>query len=152
MKACEVGAQGGRLRDGLKAYNEQIIREFRANKGEVGGQLEGAPLLLLTTTGAKSGKQHTTPLGYVSDGERLIVFASALGAPNNPTWYHNVVAHPEVSVEFGAEAFDATAVVAEGAERDRLWELGVDSYPFLNDHQARTTRWIPLIALERPEG
>lgn len=139
----------------MKDYNERVIQEFRANKGEVGGQLEGTPLLLLTTTGAKSGKQHTTPLGYMSDGsdgERLIVFASVLGAPNNPAWYHNLVAHPEVTVENGAEAFDATAVVAEGSERDRLWELAVNSYPFLNDHQARTTRRIPVIALERRQS
>lgn len=136
----------------MKAYNEQVIREFRANGGEVGGPLEGTPLLLLTTTGAKSGRPHTTPLGYVSDGERLVVFASVLGAPNNPAWYHNVVANPQVTVETGDGAFDATAVVAEGAERDRLWELAVGSYPFLEDHQAKTTRRIPLIALERREG
>lgn len=136
----------------MKAYNEQIIREFRANKGEVGGQLEGTPLLLLTTTGAKTGRRHTTPLGYVSDGERLIVFASVLGAPNNPAWYHNVVAHPEVAIETGDEAFDAIARVAEGTERDRLRELATDSYPSLNDHQARTARRIPVIALERQEA
>ncbi len=135
----------------MKAYNEQVIREFRANKGEVGGPLEGTPLLLLSTTGAKSGRRHTTPLGYVSDGERLVVFASVLGAPNNPAWYHNVAAHPEVTVETGDEAFDAKAVVAEGAERARLWALAVDSYPFLEDHQAKTTRRIPVIALERRE-
>lgn len=135
----------------MKDYNERVIEEFRANEGEVGGQFEGTPLLL-TTTGAKSGRQHTTPLGYVPDGERLIFFASVLGAPNNPAWYHNLVAHPEVIVEVGAEAFDATAVVAEGSERDRLWEVAVDSYPFLDDHQARTTRRIPVIALERREG
>lgn len=133
----------------MKAYNEQVIREFRTNGGEVGGPLEGTPLLLLTTKGAKSGRRHTTPLGYVSDGERPIVFASVLGAPHNPAWYHNLVSHPGVTVETGDEAFDAVAVVAEGAERDRLWKLAVGSYPFLEDHQAKTTRRIPVIALER---
>lgn len=133
----------------MKAYNEQVIREFRANKGEVGGPLEGTPLLLLTTTGAKSGRPHTTPLGYASNGERLIVFASVLGAPNNPAWRHNVVAHPEVGVETGGGAFDAVAVVAEGTERDRSWGLAVGPYPFLEDHQTKTTRRIPVIALER---
>jgi deazaflavin-dependent oxidoreductase (nitroreductase family) len=127
----------------MKAYNEQVIREFCANKGEVGGPLEGTPLLLLTTTGAKSGRRHTTPLGYASDGERLIVFASVLGAPNNPAWY--LVAHPEVGVETGEEAFDAVAVVAEGAERDRLWELALNSYPTSN------VSLTPMFSLSTPK-
>jgi len=135
-----------------KTYNEQVIREFRANKGRVehlGGFLEDFPILLLTTTGAKSGRPHTTPLMYVTDGGRPVVFASAGGSPNNPAWYHNLLAHPEVGVEIGEESFGAVAMVAEGAEHERLWELAVASNPPLDAYREKVNRPIPLIALER---
>ena len=133
-------------------YNEQLIREFRANKGQVGhlgGFLKDFPVLLLTTTGAKSGRPHTTPLMYVRDGGRPVVFASAGGSPKNPAWYHNLLAHPEVGVEIGEESFGAVAVVAQGAERERLWELAVDSNPPLGSYRETLNRRIPLITLQQ---
>ena len=130
-------------------YNRQAIEEFRANLGKVGGMWEDTPLLLLTTTGAKSGERRTTPMGYMPDGDRLIVFASAGGAPTHPGWYHNLLAHPEVTVEVGTETFDAIAAVTKDAERNRLWTKGVALYPSLAEHQAKTTRRTPVIALSR---
>jgi deazaflavin-dependent oxidoreductase (nitroreductase family) len=132
--------------------NRRVIEEFRANGGKVGGPLQGTPLLLLTTTGARSGRRHTTPMMYLPDGDRFVVFASVMGAPNHPAWYHNLVAHPEVTVEVGAEAFEATAVVTTGEERERLWIRAVERYPFLAGHQAKTARQIPVVVLERREG
>ena len=131
-----------------KAYNEEIIREFRVNKGKV-AQLEGFPLLLLTTTGAKSGRPHLTPLFSVCDGDRHIVIASAGGAPSNPAWFHNLAVHPEVTVETGDGAYGAVAVVVDGTERERLWEVVTDSYPQVKDYQAKVPRRIPVVVLER---
>lgn len=133
----------------MNDYNRRIIEEFRTNGGKVGGHFAGTPLLLLTTTGAKSGQRRTTPLGYQTDGDRLIVFASMLGAPTNPAWYHNLVAHPEVTVEIGTETFDANTVATTGEERQHLWAKALELAPFLAEHQAKTTRPIPVIALER---
>jgi deazaflavin-dependent oxidoreductase (nitroreductase family) len=133
-------------------WNRQTIEEFRANKGKVGGMWEGRPLLLLTTTGAKSGKRHTTPTMYLRDGDRLLVFASKGGAPTNPDWYHNLLAHPEVTVEVGPETYQATATVITGEERDRLYARQAELYPQFADYQAKTTRKIPVIALERSKG
>ena len=135
----------------MNDYNRHLIEEFRANGGKVSGQFEHTPLLLLTTVGAKSGQCRTTPLGYMPEGDRLIVIASSGGAPTHPDWYHNLVAHPQVTVEVGTETFDAIAVVAEDEERDRLWTKGVALYPSLAEHQAKTTRQIPVIALSRQE-
>ena len=135
----------------MNDYNRRLIEEFRANGGKVSGQFEHTLLLLLTTIGAKSGLRRTTPLGYMPEGDRLIVFASSGGAPTHPDWYHNLVAHPQVTVEVGTETFDAIAVVAEDEERDRLWTKGVALYPGLAEHQAKTTRHIPVIALSRQE-
>ena len=135
-----------------KTYNEQVIGEFRANKGQVGhlgGFLEDFPILLLTTTGAKSGRPHTTPLMYVTDGGRPVVFASAGGSPKNPAWYHNLLVHPEVGVEIGEESFGAVAVVAQGAEHERLWELAVDSNPPLGSYRETLYRRILLITLQQ---
>ncbi|MFL5694765.1 MAG: nitroreductase family deazaflavin-dependent oxidoreductase [Ktedonobacteraceae bacterium] len=133
-------------------YNRQLIKEFRATRSKSGGPFEGRPLLLLTTTGARSGQHRTTPLMYIPDGDRLLVIASNIGAPTSPDWYHNLVAHPEVTVEVGTETFDGIAIVTEGSERHRLWTRVVELYPFFTDHQAKTTRQIPVIALERREG
>lgn len=130
-------------------YNLQVIKEFRENGGKIGGQLEGTPVLLLTTTGAKSGQRRTAPMMYMPDGDRLIVYASMMGAPTNPAWYHNLVAHPRVTVEVGTETFDGTAIVTTDEERQRLWARALELYPFLDDHQAKTARQIPVIALER---
>ncbi len=130
-------------------YNRQLIEEFRANRGKSGGPMEGRPLLLLTTTGAKSGQLRTTPMMYIPDGDRLLVIASNAGAPVHPDWYRNLVAYPEVTVEVGNEIFEAIAIVTEGPERQRLWTRVVELYPFFADHQAKVTRQIPVIVLER---
>src|SRR5215470_3856105 len=130
-------------------WNRQTIEAFRANGGKVGGMWEGRPLLLLTTTGAKSGRRLTNPLMYMRDGDRLLVFASKGGAPTNPDWYHNLLAHPEVTVEVGNETFEATAHVTEGAERDQLYARQAELYPGFAEYQAKTTRKIPVIALTR---
>jgi len=131
-----------------KDYNHQLIEEFRADRSKFEGP-GSRPLLLLTTTGAKSGKRHTTPMMYIPDSDRLLVIASNIGAPNHTDWYHNLVAHPEVTVEVGTKTYDATAIVTQGAERQQLWTRIVAQYPFFADHQAKTTRQIPIIALIR---
>jgi len=130
-------------------FNSRVIREFRANGGEVGPPFEGAPLLLLTSTGAKSGAQRTHPMMYLADGPRLVVFATKAGAPTNPDWYHNLVAHPEATVEVGTDRFAVTAQVLSGAERDELYERQAALYPGFGEYQAKTSRTIPVIALER---
>src|SRR5437870_12101471 len=101
-------------------FNQKIIEEFRANGGKVGGPFQGAPMVLLTTTGAKSGRPHTTPLVYLADDDRVVVFASMGGAPNNPAWYHNLVAHPEAVAEVGSDRFPVRSRITSGEERDRL--------------------------------
>ena len=135
----------------MNDYNRHLIEEFRANGGKVSGQFEYTPLLLLTTRGARSGQRRTTPLAYMPEGARLVVFASAGGAPTHPNWYHNLEAYPHVIIEIGTETFDAIADVAGEQERDRLWARGVEMYPSLDEHQAKTTRQIPVIALSRQE-
>ncbi len=130
-------------------YNRQLIEDFRANRETGGDKFAGRPLLLLTTTGARSGQRRTTPMMYIPDGQRLLVIASNAGAPTHPDWYYNLVAHPDVSVEVGSETFEATAVVIEGAEREQLWARVTELYPFFIEHQAKVSRQIPVIALER---
>ncbi len=130
-------------------FNQQIIAEFRANGGKVGGRFAGAPMLLLTTTGAKSGQRRTTPLVYLPDGDRLIIFATKGGAPTHPAWYHNLVAHPETTVEVGTETVPVTAVVLTGEERDRLYARQAALRPAFAEYETRTTRRIPVVALRR---
>jgi deazaflavin-dependent oxidoreductase (nitroreductase family) len=130
-------------------FNRGIIEEFRANGGKVGGMFAGRPMVLLTTTGAKSGKSHTTPLVYLEDNGRIYVIASMGGAPNNPAWYHNLVANPSVTAEVGAETFEAQAEVMTGAERDRLYARQAELLPAFAEYQQKTTRQIPVIALNR---
>ena len=132
---------------GFNNYNQRVIEEFRANGGVVSGR--GSSLLLLTTTGAKSGQRRTTPLAYTRDGDRLVIIGSAQGKPRHPAWYHNLVAHPEVTVELGAERFTARAVVTEGAERERLFAQVVERMPNFADYQRNTARQLPVIVLER---
>ncbi|MEU1420335.1 nitroreductase/quinone reductase family protein [Kitasatospora sp. NPDC005751] len=131
------------------SFNQAIIEEFRTNGGEVGGPFEGGDLLLLTTTGARTGQDHTVPLGYVRADGQLLVVASAAGAPDHPQWYRNLLAHPVVRVELGTEVFEAVAVPAEGARRDRLFEAVVRAAPGYGDYQAHTARVLPVVALER---
>jgi deazaflavin-dependent oxidoreductase (nitroreductase family) len=137
-------------------WNRQIIEEFHANGGKVGGPFEGAPLLLLTTTGAKSGQRRTSPLMYLPDGDRFVIFASKAGAPTNPDWYHNLLAHPQATVEVGngssIETLEVTATSVTGEERDRLYAKQAKLYPGFAEYQAKTTRVIPVIALERRQS
>ena len=130
-------------------WNHKIIEEFRANAGKVGGPFEGVPILLLHSTGAKSGLERVNPLAYQPDGDHLAIFASKAGAPTNPDWYHNLVAHPRVTVEVGAETFDAVARVTEGEERERIWSRQKELLSGFADYESKTTRQIPVIVLER---
>jgi len=130
-------------------WNRAIIDEFRANGGKVGGQFAGAPLLVLTTTGAKTGKQRTHPLVYLPDGDRLIVFASKGGAPTSPDWYHNLVAHQTATVEVGNESFDVKATELTGEARDRIFAKQAELMPGFAEYQEKTTRTIPVVALKR---
>ncbi|MQY02384.1 nitroreductase/quinone reductase family protein [Actinomadura macrotermitis] len=131
----------------MSDWNAQVIEEFRKNGGKVGGMFEGADLLLLTTTGAKSGGRHTTPLGYLEDGGRVLVFASNAGGPKNPAWYHNVLADPRVTVEIGTRSYEALAVPLQGEERDEMYALQGKLVPAYADYQRQTDRVIPVVAL-----
>lgn len=128
--------------------HQQVIAEFRSRGGRVGGYFDDIPLLLLTTTGARSGQPRTRPLSYLADGERYVVFAANAGAPAHPDWYHNLIADPAVTVEIGTTVFDATAIVTTGRERDALFDRFAASQPQLANYQAATTRPIPVIVLE----
>ncbi|MEZ7132892.1 nitroreductase family deazaflavin-dependent oxidoreductase [Nonomuraea sp. AD125B] len=132
-------------------FNQQIIDEFRANGGRVGGMFEGSPLLLLTTTGARSGRQVTTPVMYLPDDERYVIIASNAGADTHPAWYHNLRAHPVATVEVGTETFQAKAVPVEGEERDELYARMVAVAPGFADYERKTSRRIPVLALN-PES
>lgn len=133
-------------------WNQQIINEFRANGGKVGGPFEGAYMLLLTSTGAKSGQPRTTPLVYLPDGKRMIIFASKAGAPTNPDWYHNLIANPEATIEVGTETLKVKATEVTGEERNNLYARQVSIAPGFGEYQQKTTRQIPVIALERIQG
>ena len=130
-------------------FNKNLIEEFRTNQGKVSGMFENVPVLILTTTGAKSGRQHTTPLVYTKDGDDLVIIASKGGSPTHPAWYHNLVANPTVTVELPEEEFEARAVVTEGDERDRLFEAQASLMPNFNQYQENTSRRIPVIRLQR---
>ena len=136
-------------RNDMHDRNRRNIEEFRANGGRVGGNFEGAPLLLLTTTGAKSGQQRVTPLMYLPDGERWIVFASKGGAPSHPDWFRNLSANPTATVEVGSEHFEATVEILAGEERDRIYARQSELYPQFAAYQEKTSRVIPAIALVR---
>jgi deazaflavin-dependent oxidoreductase (nitroreductase family) len=129
-------------------WNSKIIAEFRANEGKVGGQFEGATLLLLHTVGAKSGQPRVNPVAYQDLGDGVAVFASKAGAPSNPDWYHNLLANPRVTAEIGTETLPFVARVAEGAERDRIWEAQKRANPGFADYERKTTRQIPVVILE----
>ena len=133
-------------------FNERNIAEFRSNHGKVGGYFEGAPLLLLDTIGAKSGRLHVVPVMYLKDGERYLVFASKGGADSNPDWYYNLRAHPDFSIEVGDDKMEVHASVLEGAERDRLYERQASLYPAFAGYQSKTRRVIPVIALTTRSG
>jgi deazaflavin-dependent oxidoreductase (nitroreductase family) len=128
--------------------NQQVIEEFRSNNGRV-RQFGDIPLLLLHHTGAKSGRSYVNPLAYLPDGDRMVVFATMGGAPTNPDWYYNLVAHPDVGVEPGnGQVVAVKASIAEGAERDRLYDAQVARVPVFGEYRSRTDRVIPVIVLE----
>jgi deazaflavin-dependent oxidoreductase (nitroreductase family) len=130
--------------------NRSVIEEFRANDGRVGGRFEGIDLVLVTHTGARTGRALTTPLGYVVDGDDLVVLAANRGSATHPSWYHNMVANPDVTVEVGSSTYAAKAVVATGEQRSRLWDKIAAVKPFLLDFQEKAgSRAIPLVVLRR---
>jgi deazaflavin-dependent oxidoreductase (nitroreductase family) len=144
------GAMTDNAPQSFNDFNRELIAEFRANNGKVAGAFANAPLLLLTTTGAKSGKQHTTPLVYTRDGDRVVIIASMGGAPKHPAWFHNLVANPTVTVELeGNDTFTGTASVTEGEERDRLFAAQAALMPNFDEYQAKTSRVIPVVVIER---
>lgn len=131
----------------IQEINRKVIEQFRA-----GGEIEGMHrerLLLLTTTGARTGLARTTPMMFHRDGDRVMVMASNAGARKPPDWYANLVANPAVEVEIGAESYPATATVLAGAERERLWAEITAAYPFFLDHENKAERQIPVVALAR---
>jgi deazaflavin-dependent oxidoreductase (nitroreductase family) len=129
-------------------WNSKVIEEFRANEGKVGGSFEGAPLLLLHTVGARTGQQRVNPMMYQPVAGGYAVFASKGGAPANPDWYHNVLAHPRVAAEIGTRTVELLARVAEGQEREQIWATQKAAYPGFADYERKTTRQIPVIVLE----
>jgi len=133
----------------MSDWNKAIIEEFRANKGKVGGQFEGANLLLLHTKGAKSGLERVNPMMYFMDDDRYVVIASKAGADTNPDWFHNLVAHPEVSVEVGTEQFPAIATVPSEPERTTLYEKMESISSGFTAYKQKTSRIIPVVALSR---
>jgi deazaflavin-dependent oxidoreductase (nitroreductase family) len=133
--------------------NQVVIDEFRSAGGVVGGDFAGVPLLLLTTTGARSGEPRTAPVTYLADGGRLAVFGANGGRAAHPAWYRNLLADPVARVEVGTEVYEATAAVAEGAERDRLWRLQLAAAPYFAGFQERAgDRLVPVVVLTRAAG
>ncbi len=132
-----------------KDWNKAVIEEFRENDGKVGGMFENMTLLILHTTGAKSGLPRVNPVACMTDGERLVIIASKAGAPTNPAWYYNVVANPEVSVEVGTEQFSVHATVSSEPERSELYDKMAALYDGFAEYQRNTTRVIPVITLTR---
>ena len=128
-------------------YNASIIEEFRANHGKVGGNFEGAPLLLLHSVGAKSGQERVSPMMYLADGDRFLVFASKAGAPDNPDWYHNLKANPDVTIEVGDDTVDVRAEELPRAERDEAYAKQAALFPGFADYERKTDRVIPVLAL-----
>jgi deazaflavin-dependent oxidoreductase (nitroreductase family) len=128
-------------------FNAQIIEEFRANEGRVGGMFEGSTLLLLHHTGARSGKSRINPLGYLNDQGRYVIFASKAGAPTNPDWYHNLKGHPNVTIDVGTDTIEVVASEATGEERDRLYRTQAERIPQFAEYQQQTDRVIPVIVL-----
>jgi deazaflavin-dependent oxidoreductase (nitroreductase family) len=132
----------------MSDWNDKVIEEFRANGGQVGGQFAGAPLLLLHTVGAKSGLPRVHPMMYQKVDGGYAVFASKGGAPTDPDWYRNLVAHPQVRAEIGTETVELVARVAAAEERERIWSAQKAAYPGFADYEQKTTRQIPVVVLE----
>ncbi len=134
--------------DTFNDFNRAIVEEFRANAGAVGGQFAGAPMILVNHRGATTGTAYTNPLVYTRDGDNYVVIASKGGAPDDPQWFRNLVADPDVTVEVGTETFPVRARVAEGDERARLWRAMADRMPGFDEYAANTTRQIPVVVFE----
>lgn len=130
-------------------WNRKIIEEFHAHGGKVGGRFEGAPILLLHHVGARTGTPRINPMMYQAVHGAYAVFASKAGAPENPGWYHNLIAHPEVEIEVGTEKIPVKARVAAGEERARIWATQKERYPAFADYEKKTSRVIPVVILER---
>ena len=133
----------------MSDWNAGVIEEFRANGGKLGGGFEGAPMLLLHSTGARSGEERVHPVMYQQVGDDVAVFASKAGAPTNPDWFHNLVANPDATIEIGTETVPVRARVAEGEERERIWETQKERYPGFAEYEEKTDRVIPAVILER---
>ena len=133
--------------DDMKSFNQTVIDEFRANGGETTGPFAGAPLLLLNSTGAKSGETRTSPVVHTRDGDRYVIIASKAGADTNPNWYHNLVANPQATIEVGAETIPVVATVAEGEERTRLYDAQAALMPNFAEYAEKTARQIPVFIL-----
>jgi deazaflavin-dependent oxidoreductase (nitroreductase family) len=134
----------------FNAFNQGIVEEFRANHGVVGGPFEGAPMILVTHTGAKSGVERTTPLVYTRDGDDVVIIASMGGAPKHPAWFHNIQANPRVTVEVGDDTYVADAtILTEGPERQRLYDQQAALMPNFAEYQEKTSRVIPVVVLSK---
>lgn len=148
INVSEEEAENFTLED-MNNFNTNVITEFRANAGKVGGMFAGAPMLLLHTTGAKSGKTRIAPLVYTTDGDRYVIIASKGGAPTHPDWYHNIAKSGDVTLEVGAETFPAKAVIAAEPERTRLFNAQAAVMPGFAEYQEKTSRIIPVITITR---
>ena len=133
----------------MKAFNANIVDEFRANGGKVGGPFEGGTLLLLTTTGAKSGQPRLAPLAYLTIDDKMIIIGSKAGADTNPDWVHNLRANPRAHIEVGTTDYDVVAHELTSAERDELYPKVVAAAPVFGEYQAKTSRVIPLFELQK---
>ena len=133
-------------------FNESTIKEFRGNHGRVSGGFENAPLVLVHTTGARTGEQRVNPMMYLQDGERYLVFASKAGADTNPDWYHNLKAHPDIEIEIGDQFLDVHAEEIYGPERDAFFERQAALFPGFAGYQRQTSRKIPVVALSKRKG
>ena len=134
----------------MLATNRGVIEEFRANGGKVTGMFAEEPLLLLTTTGAKSGQKRTNPLVHTTDGDRVVIIASFGGAPKHPAWFLNIQANPEVTIELPGETFTANAIIPEGEERQRIYDQHAAQMPRFAGYQSMTSRRIPVVVIPRP--
>ncbi len=133
----------------MNEFNKQIIDDFRANSGVVGGQFAGAPMILVHHKGAKSGTERVAPLVYQADGDSWVIFASKAGAPANPAWYYNLVANPDTTIEVGAETIEVAVSEVDGDERNRLWEAQKAAMPQFAEYEAKTDRTIPVLVMRR---
>ena len=136
-----AGSRGG--------WNDKVIDEFRSNAGKVGGYFEGAPMVLIHHRGARTRTERVTPLVYLPDGDDLVIAATKGGHPHHPHWYHNLRAHPRITVEVGTETYTADAIETTGAERDELWRRLVQMRPGFADYETKTTRVFPMFRLRR---